>query len=133
MRAILFEQMDVAEVRGPPRTAEMAHRTGLRAGCGLDLTTCDEQDRPWDFNCQQLRDAAGRELLQDKPGLFIGSQVCGSSCAMSIIIYARMIEEEKRHRVAHGWKHLEFCMKFCEAQWREGRHFRHEGQGSVSS
>ena len=60
MRKLMFEQMEVAEVYSPPRIVEMARRMGLRAGWSLDLTTCDDYGRPWDFNCKQMRNAAVR-------------------------------------------------------------------------
>ena len=69
MTKMLFEQMDVAEVYGRPRTAEVADKIGLRAGCGLDLSRRDAQGPPWDFNCPQMKTAAVRNVLQDKPSL----------------------------------------------------------------
>ena len=50
MRKMLFEQMDVAELYSQPRAIRMAENMGLRAGWSLDLTTCDDQGRPWDSN-----------------------------------------------------------------------------------
>ena len=110
MRRILLERMDVAEIYNRPRIAEMAHKMGLRAGWSLDLTTCDEHGRPYDFNCKHMRNAAVRKVLEDKPRLLIGSPMCGPFSAMNNINYARMIEEEKQERLAHGRKHLEFCI-----------------------
>ena len=77
MGRTLFEQMDVAEVYSRPRTAEMAHHMGLRAGWGLDLITYDEQGRAWNSDCKYMRNAAARQLLQDKPRLLIDSPMCG--------------------------------------------------------
>ena len=133
MRILLFEQMDVAEVYSRPRIAKMAHQMGLRAGWGLDITTCNEAGKPWDFNCPKMRNEAIRKLLIDKPRLLIGSQMCGSFSVMNHINYARMTEEEKQQRMAYGRKHLEFCCKLYEIQWREGRYFMHEHPESASS
>ena len=128
-----MEQMDVAEVYSPPRRAEMASRMGLRPGWSLDFTTCDEQGRPWDFNCPAMRNVAVRKFLQDKPRLLVGSPMCSAFSTMNDINYSRMIEEEKHQRLAYGRKHLEFCTKLYEIQWREGRYFLNEHPNSASA
>ena len=133
MRSILMEQMDVAEVYSPPRIAEMARQMGLRGGWSLDLTTCDKDGRPWDFNCKTMRNCAVRLLLEDKPRLLIGSPMCGPFSTMNQINYARMTTEEVQQKLDYGRKHLEFCMKLYEIQWREGRYFLHEHPDGASS
>ena len=133
MRILLFEQMDVVEVYSRPRIANMAEQMGFRAGWGLDITTCNETGEPWDFNCPRMRNEAVRTLLRDKPRLSIGSQMCGPFSSINNLNYARMIEEEKHERISYGRKHLEFCCKLYEIQWREGRYFMHEHPQSASS
>ena len=129
----MFEQMEVAEVYSPPRVAKMAKQMGLRAGWSLDLTTRDENGRPWDFNDKAMRNAAVRELLNDKPRLLIGSPMCGPFSSMNNINYARMTDAEKEQRIAYGRKHLELCMRLYEIQWSEGRYFLHEHPATASS
>ena len=63
MRKFMFEQVQVAKVYNPPRIAAMARRKGMRAGWSLDLTTCDEYGRPWDFNNKSMRNARVRKLI----------------------------------------------------------------------
>ena len=109
MKDMLLEQMDVAEVYSPPRAAKMAETMGLRAGWSLDLTTCDEAGRPWDFNNVSMRNAAVRKVIRDKPRLLIGSPMCSAFGAMKNMNYARMTTEERQQRMAYGRKHLEFC------------------------
>ena len=133
MRTIMFEKMDVAEVYSRSRVAAMAHRMGLRAGWSLDLATCDEMGRPWDFNQQQMRNAAIRKLLQDRPRLLIGSPMCGPYSTMTNINYSKMTEEEKQVKIAYGSRHLEFCMKLYEVKRREGRYFLHGHPDAASS
>ena len=133
MRKIMFEQMEVAEVYSPPRVTKMARRMGLRAGWSLDLTTCDENGRPWDFNDKSMRNAAVRKLLKDRPRLLMGSPMCGPFSSMNNINYSRMSTAEKEQRLAYGRKHLEFCMQLYELQWREGRYFVHEHPEAASS
>ena len=133
MKEMIVKEMDVAEVYGPPRIVEMAHKMGLRAGWGLGLTTCGEHGRPWDFNCPKMRNAAVRKLLNDRPRLLIGSPMCAPFSCMNNMNYARMTEEEKQNRIDYGRRHLEFCMSLYEIQWREGRYFLHEHPESASS
>ena len=129
----MFERMEVAEVYRPPRIVEMARKTGLRAGWILDLTTYDEHGRPWDFNCKDMRNAAIRKVMQDKPILSIGSPMCVPFSNMNNINYSRMSTEEKNQRPNYGRQHLELCMKFYELQWREGRYFLHEHPATARS
>ena len=133
MRKILLEHMDVAEVYSPPRIAEMAGRMGLRPGWSLDLTTCDEQGRQWDFNCPAMRNVAVRKLLQDKPRLLVGSPMCSAFSTMNNINYSRMTGQERQQRLNYGRRHLKFCTKFYEIQWGEGRYLLHEHPNSASS
>ena len=95
MARMLRHQMEVAEVYSPPRIIKMAQEIGLRAGWSLDLTTYDEYGRQWDFNNAQMRNAAVRKVLTDKPILLIGSPMCGPFSAMNNINYSRMTYEEK--------------------------------------
>ena len=125
MKTILFENMDVAEMYNRPGIAQMAHKIGLRVGWGSILTTCDEQSKYWEFNCQRMRNEAVRKFTQGKPRLFIGNPMCGPFSAMNTTNYNRMTEEEKQHKIANGKKHLEFCMKLYETQLRERRYFLH--------
>ena len=99
----------------------------------MDLTTNDETGRPWDFNELNMRNAAIRKLIQDKPRLLIGSPMCGPFGVMNNINYSRMSEEEKQQRITYGRRHLEICIKLYQIQWREGRYFRHEHPESASS
>ena len=56
----MIASMDVAEFYSPPRVAEMAAKTGLRAGWGMDLTTCDHDGRAWDFNTSRDEESSGQ-------------------------------------------------------------------------
>lgn len=67
----------MVEVYSSPRIVAMAHRMGLRAGWVLDLTIYNETGPPWDLNCKQMRNAAVRKFLEDKPTLLIDGPMCG--------------------------------------------------------
>ena len=133
MRQMMFENMEVAEIYSPPRITKRARRMGLRAGWSFDLTTCDENGRPWDFNCKEMGNAVVRKVIQDKPILWIGSPMGGPFGMMNNFNYACMIEEEKRQNMAYGRLHLEFCAQLYELQWREGRYCLHEHLDAASS
>ena len=53
--------------------------------------------------------------------------------AMNNTNYCKMIEEEKNNKMDYGRRHLEFCMRLYEIQWREGRYFLHEHPETASS
>ena len=133
MMAELKKTMDVAEVYSPPRGVEMARKPGFRAGWSLDLTTMDEEGRPWDFNQVHMRNMAVRKLLSDKPRLLIRSPMCTALCSFNNINYKNMNPEEVQQRVQYGRQHLEFCTKLYELQWKEGRYLLHEHPQAVTS
>lgn len=121
MLAELRDRMEVAEVYSPPSVVDVARDVGLRAGWSLDLTTIDEDGRPWDFNQVSMRNKAVRKLLTDKPRLLIGSPMCTAFSSFNNINYKKMDPNEVQQRLRYGRKHLEFCVKLYEIQWKEGR------------
>ena len=86
----------------------MAERLGLKAGWALDLTTCDEDGRPWNFDQVEMRNRAVRRLLKDEPTLLIGSPLCTAFGQMNNINDYKMEPAEVERRVAYGREHLEF-------------------------
>eukprot|EP00973_Karenia_brevis_P029836 4115389-Karenia_brevis.AAC.1 len=66
----------VSEVYSPPRIAPVAHAAGMSKGWSLDLTTADDQGRPWDFDDPQCRDRARELVDRTKPALLVGSPMC---------------------------------------------------------
>lgn len=127
-------KMEVAAVYCPPRIATMVERMGLRAGWALDLTTCDEDGREWNFDHLEMRNRVVRKLLKDKPSLLVGSPMCTAFSQMNENVnYTRMDPEEIRRRKAYGRKHLELCAKFYDMQWSAGRYFIYEHLAGASS
>ena len=129
----LLAKIDVAEVHSPPRATTMAERMGLRAGWALDFTTCDEDGRPWNFDQLEMRNRAVHKLLKDEPTLLIGSPMCTAFSQINQINHPKMDPWEVERRMSHGRKHLEFCTKLYELQWKVGRYFLHEHPAEASS
>ena len=125
MPNMLLNQTQVAEVYSPPRVAEMANITGMRGGWSLDLTTCDADGMPWDFDDSKMRNRAARKLFNDKPIVLIGSPMCTEYSAMSRIHHCRMAPEVVKQRMDRARKQLEFCIKLHEIQMSNGRYLLH--------
>ena len=106
---------------------------GLREGWSLDFTTHDETGAAWDFNQLHMRNKAVRELIQDRPLVLIGGQMCTAYSAMSNINFSRTAPEEVQQRLAYAKRHLDFCVKLYELQWQVGRYFLHEHLDGASS
>ena len=126
MLKMLVNQMQVAEVYSPPRVVEMANRMGMRGGWSLDLTICDPDGSPWDFNSIKMRNRAIEKWLNDRPFVLIGSPMCTAYSAMNRINYCRLAPDEVAQRLAYAKKRLEFCIRLYEIQWESGRYFLHE-------
>ena len=133
MLNLLKKQMQVAEIYSPPRVVEMANKMGMRGCWSLDLTTCDTDGQPWDLNGTKVRNRAIRKVIFDKPIVPIGSPMCTEYSAMSRTNHCRMAPEEVEQRLVHARRHLEFCIKLCEIQWRDGRYFLHEHPNDAGS
>ena len=129
----LIMNVQVAEVYSPPRVTKMAETMGPRAGWALDLTSQDEDGRPWNFDHLEMRNRAIRKVLTDQPTLLIGSPMCTAFSQMNNVNYPKMDPYEVERRIAHGRKHLEFCTKLYDLQWRVGRYFIHEHPAGASS
>ena len=48
----------------------------LVPGFAMDLTTLDEQGRPYDFDKAEVRERARRRMAEEKPYLLMGSPMC---------------------------------------------------------
>eukprot|EP00973_Karenia_brevis_P078885 10948026-Karenia_brevis.AAC.1 len=118
--------MDVAEIFSPERVVEFAKDYDLEPGWSLDLTTTDEEGRPWNFNDRHMRNKAARKVLQDKPMLLIGSPPCTYFSQLMRINWARMDPETAWQRWNEAVNHLNFCLQLYRLQMKEGRYFLHE-------
>ena len=95
-------------------------------GFALDLSTLDENGKPWDFDIAENRERAKRLVLEQKPGLLIGTQLCTAFSAWQRINNQRrdpdLVCEEYRRAMVH----LSFCGELYNLQLKGGRYFLHE-------
>ena len=123
---LMLKDMDVAEVYSPPRVVEVTKAMGLRGCWSLGFIIRDENGRAWGFNKAEMGNNAVRKVIGDKPGLSIDIPICTFFSQMNYANHMGMSPVEVHQRLDHGRKHLEFCAKLYDMQWREGRHFPHE-------
>ena len=82
--------IDIAEVFSPKRVNEFASEYELAEGWSLDLTTCDEKGRPWNFSDPKMRNKAARRVIRDEPTIIIGSPPCICFSQLMRINWSRM-------------------------------------------
>ena len=133
MMEALLHQMQVVEIYSSPRVAAMAKKMGIRQGWSLDLTTCERDGRPWDFNQVEMKNRAIRKVLRDKFFILIGSPMCGPFRIMHNINHCRMDFAEVSQRIEYGRRHLKFCSQLYKIQVDNGRYFLHEHPETATS
>ena len=104
----------------------------------MDILTCDENGKPWDFDEPEQRKKCKERLIKEMPYLLIGSPMC---TVFSIIqnlnlhihrddpVWLAKYEEAKMKAV----KHVEFCVKIYRHQMSRGRYFLHEHPAGATS
>ncbi len=69
-------EVDICEIYSPPAVTKEAANQGLRAGWALDLKTCDNKGRVWDFTADGVKCRSLKLLAMTKRGLLVGSPPC---------------------------------------------------------
>ena len=93
----------VSEIYSPPRVTDAARRNpslGIRPGFALDLTTSDDEGRPWDFDDPSQRAKAKALVLEKKPQLLIGSPMCTAFSCLQALNWGRMSSGDGAHAAA---------------------------------
>ena len=75
-RAQVVMGVDVTEVYSPERVTAMAQRMGMKGGWAFDLTTADEDGRPWNLSDPVMQKKAMKKIIEDDPFVLIGSPPC---------------------------------------------------------
>ena len=119
----------VSEIYSAPRVtkvAKMMPSLGIAPGFALDLTTTDEQGRPWDFDEDDRQEAAWKLIKEERPMLVIGSPMC-TECSLLL-----NLSKDKRdpkvvaEKLKRAIRHLTFCCEIYRYQIAHGRYFLHE-------
>ena len=111
----------------------MADTMGLIPGLAMYLTTYDEHGNPWDFNVSATRSKA-KSIVNIKAALLIiVSPMCSAFSRLQTSNMKRLGEERIKYMLEMGIKHLNFAMKLCEIQRRNGLYFLFEHPAGASS
>ncbi len=125
---------DISEIYSPPRMAKAASALGLKGGWSLDLTTTDDDGSKWDFRNESMRKRAMQKVMQDKPYLLIMSPMCGPfSELQQVFNYPGKPKEEVKKKLEDGLEHINFCIKLCIEQYKQGRAFMMEHPAGAST
>lgn len=76
-------------------TARIPSRMGISPGFAFDITTCDEEGNPWDFDKEVQKSKAAKLLSDTGPDLLVGSPMCKDFGFWQRLNKARPQEPEK--------------------------------------
>ena len=124
---------DCSEVYSPPRITELAGKVGLKSGSALDLTTMDEEGKPWDFNLASQRAKAVKLLEAEKPLMLVACPMCGPFSSLNYWNYQKSDEQTVRQKLEKALTHLKFSLELCVRQYKAGRCFVFEHPAAASS
>ncbi len=120
MVRILSGGVDISEVYSPRRVVAMAEAMGLRGGLSMDLTTLDEEGKPWNFNVPEMRRKAVKHIVRQRPYFLIGSPECRQFSRLQNLNWKSWDQDAYRHAV----RHLEFVCQLNRLQIRCGRYLK---------
>ena len=100
----------VAEIYSPPRITALLPGYGLYPGVAMDITTNDEDGRPWDFNDPRQRQRARDRLRADRPLVLVGSPMCTAFCRLQAINYAKNAPRPSPSDFGRGPHAPELCV-----------------------
>ena len=126
----------VSEIYSPPRvTAAIKLLPELRLipGFAFDVTTMDEEGRPWDFDDPRQRARARERILREKPMLLIGSPMCTAFSAWQELNKHKRNPELIQKEWNKAMVHLNFVCELYKLQDEHGRYFLHEHPVGASS
>ena len=106
---------------------------GLKLAWALDLTTADEEGKPWGFSRADPRRKALRMLIEDKPLMLVACPMCGPLSTMNELNYAHMSEGEIKERLHGAMLHMKFALTPCLQQYMAGRLFLFDHPAGASS
>ena len=125
--------VEVAEVYSPPRMTKMVDMMGMKSGFALELSTNDENGKPWDFSIPERRRAALKVQDDTKPKMLIASPPCTLFSALQNINMHNMTVEDVKRHVEDAATHFAFAVLMCMRQAQNGRVFMLEHPVAASS
>ena len=124
--------VDIMEIYSPERINQICVKFGLLPGSSLDLTT------GWDLSRRDDQEAAWQKMVDDEPGVLIGSPPCTRFSMLQNINFKRYEGDEDwnekfKKELAKAKAHASFCCRMYRYQVAHGRCFLHEHPWSASS
>jgi hypothetical protein len=95
-------------------------------GVAMDLTTVDEQGRPWNFSLEDCRRRATELVEWLDPDLLIGSPPCGPYSQLQALNENKMDPQKRAETLAEAEQHLEFCAEQYAKRHARQKLFLHE-------
>ena len=126
----------VAEVYSAPRVTQAAKllpSLKVLPGFALDLTTCDEAGKAWDFDKHEMRVKARGLIAEQKPYVLIGSPQCTAYSSLKAMHAAHADPELIRREKVRADMHMRFVTQLYEDQLHGGRYFLHEHPAYATS
>ncbi len=126
----------VAELYSGPRVTKalkMLPELKMIPGFALDLTTCDDDGRNWDFDDPEMRQRALKKIQLEKPMFIIGSPMCTAYSTWQRLLRAQRDPHQVRRQRVRADLHMAFTMEVYKMQMDGGRYFLHEHPASAES
>ena len=117
------DQMDVAEVFSPPRMTSAAAKRGYKPGFAMDLTTCDDEGKPWDLSCPIQQKKALQMQDKQQPWVLMACPPCKMFSLLQNLSFAKRDDEKVRTQLKEAIAHIGFAVLMCLRQARAGRKF----------
>jgi hypothetical protein len=121
-----FGRPAIVELFSPPRVTDYARRMRVGDGVAMDLTTVDEQGRPWNFSLEDCRRRATELVEWLDPDLLIGSPPCGPYSQLQALNENKMDPQKRAETLAEAEQHLEFCAEQYAKRHARQKLFLHE-------
>ena len=129
----LASTTDIAEAYSPPRMTAMAKKLGYRGGLAMDITTVDNEGRPWDLSKPEVQHRAMEQLSATRPEVLVVSPPCTWFSSLQAWNITKMDEQKVRAGLTEAMEHLAFAVLLCIKQARAGRKFVLEHPATASS
>ena len=123
----------LSDIYSPKRVTALLPHEGILPGFAMNLTTTDDEGKPWDFDRPEQRAKARRKVEEEKPTILIGSPMCTAFCHLQAINFSRMDPERVRTILTRARMHLAFSCELYRMQLAGGRHFIHEHPAAATS